>query len=257
MGLDIPKQFIRLKDGRTVLETCVDAFHQNEHIDEIAIVMHPDHKAEAQALLPASRFPKIRYWIPGGAERWESSKNAVEAIYLVQQKIGFPEENINVLLHDCARPFISQDLITRVCIALLTHEAVSVAVPVTDTIYVVENSSHKVASPTLPLRQGESPKGEGVDSSFPKGEGVDSSSPKDYETVISEVPSRAVFRRAQTPQAFRLSVLKEAFEKVKNGADCKATDDAGVVRYCLPDIPIHILPGEESNRKITYKEDIV
>ena len=52
MGLDIPKQFIRLQDGRTVLETCVAAFQQNERIDEIAIVMHPDHKAEAKALLP-------------------------------------------------------------------------------------------------------------------------------------------------------------------------------------------------------------
>ena len=31
------------------LETCVAAFQQNEHIDEIA--MHPDHKAEAKALL--------------------------------------------------------------------------------------------------------------------------------------------------------------------------------------------------------------
>ena len=34
------------------LETCVAAFQQNERIDEIAIVMHPDHKAEAKALLP-------------------------------------------------------------------------------------------------------------------------------------------------------------------------------------------------------------
>jgi len=34
------------------LETCVAAFQQNERIDEIAFVMHPDRKAEAKALLP-------------------------------------------------------------------------------------------------------------------------------------------------------------------------------------------------------------
>jgi 2-C-methyl-D-erythritol 4-phosphate cytidylyltransferase len=34
------------------------------------------------------------------------------------------------------------------------------------------------------------------------------------------------------------------------------TDDAGVVLHYLPEVPIHILPGEESNRKITYKEDL-
>ena len=217
MGLDIPKQFIRLQDGRTVLETCVAAFQQNEHIDEIAIVMHRDHIAEAQALLPASRFPKIKYWIPGGAERWESSKNAVEAIYLVQQKIGFPEEDINVLLHDCARPFISQDLITRVCQALEKHEAVTVALPVTDTIYVTETT-----------RQGE---------------------------MVVDVAPRKMLRKAQTPQAFRLLLIADAYEELQDEQKTKLTDDASVVLAAY-DENIFIVPGEESNKKITYKEDI-
>ena len=217
LGADRPKQFLPLKDGRTVLETCVDAFHQNEHIDEIAVVMLRDHIAEAQALLPASRFPKIKYWIPGGAERWESSKNAVEAIYLVQQKIGFPEEDINVLLHDCARPFISQDLITRVCQALEKHEAVTVALPVTDTIYVTETT-----------RQGE---------------------------MVVDVAPRKMLRKAQTPQAFRLLLIADAYEELQDEQKAKLTDDASVVLAAY-DENIFILPGEESNKKITYKEDI-
>ena len=215
LGADRPKQFLSLKDGRTVLETCVDAFHQNEHIDELAIVMLRDHIAEAQALLPASRFPKIRYWIPGGSERWESSKNAVKAIYLVQQKIGFPEEDINVLLHDCARPFVSQAIITNTCLALETHEAVTVAVPVTDTLYQVNDKG-----------------------------------------LITDIPPRTLFRRAQTPQAFRLSVMQKAFDIAMHDEDRNFTDDVGVILRYLPDTPIHIVPGEESNKKITYKEDI-
>ena len=212
LGADRPKQFLPLKDGRTVLETCVDAFHQNEHIDEIAIVMLRDHIAEAQALLPTSRFPKIKYWIPGGAERWESSKNAVKAI-----AGAYSPSDCNVLLHDCARPFISQNLITRVCEALQTHEAVSVAVPVTDTLYAVS---------------------------------------QDNPDVIADIPARALFRRAQTPQSFRLSVLQKAFSLAVQHMDGLMTDDAGVVLHYLPEVPIHILPGEESNRKITYKEDL-
>lgn len=212
MGADRPKQFLPLKDGRTVLETCVDAFHQNEHIDEIAIVMLRDHIAEAQALLPTNRFPKIKYWIPGGAERWESSKNAVEAI-----AGAYSPSDCNVLLHDCARPFISQNLITRVCEALQTHEAVSVAVPVTDTLYAVS---------------------------------------QDNPDVIADIPARALFRRAQTPQSFHLSVLQKAFSLAVQHMDGLMTDDAGVVLHYLPEVPIHILPGEESNRKITYKEDL-
>lgn len=209
LGADRPKQFLSLKDGRTVLETCVDAFHQNEHIDEIAIVMHPDHIAEAQALLPTSRFPKIKYWIPGGTERWESSLHAVEAL-------SASHDDCNVLIHDCARPFVSQEIITNTCLALETHEAVTVAIPVTDTLYVIE-----------------------------PGNGI-----------LKDVPPRALYRRAQTPQAFRLSVLRQAFETMLRSTNRQVTDDVGVVRTFAPTITIHLVPGDESNRKITFKEDI-
>ena len=215
LGADRPKQFLPLKDGRTVLETCVDAFHQNEHIDEIAIVMLRDHIAEAQALLPTDRFPKIKYWIPGGKERWESSMLATQALTKAVKEQNLTD--CNVLLHDCARPFISQNLITRVCEALQTHEAVSVAVPVTDTLYAVS---------------------------------------QDNPDVIADIPARALFRRAQTPQSFHLSVLQKAFSLAVQHMDGLMTDDAGVVLHYLPEVPIHILPGEESNRKITYKEDL-
>lgn len=213
MGMDIPKQFIRLQDGRTVLETCVAAFQQNEHIDEIAIVMHPAHKAEAKALLPIERYTKIRYWIDGGSERWESSLHAVEAI---NGSINQSSTDVNLLIHDCARPFVSQAIITNTCLALESHEAVTVAVPVTDTLYLTEPE---------------------------KG-------------IIQDVPPRSLYRRAQTPQGFRLNVLRQAFDRLQHSPTRQITDDVGVVRTFVPDLPIHLVPGEESNRKITYKEDI-
>lgn len=215
MGMDTPKQFIRLQDGRTVLETCVMAFQQNEHIDEIAIVMLPEFRAEAQRLLPAERFTKVRYWVDGGAERWESSLHAIEAINR-KSSLVHSSMDVNVLLHDCARPFVSQAIITNTCLALESHEAVAVAVPVTDTLYVVEPENG----------------------------------------VLTDVPPRSLYRRAQTPQAFRLSVLRQAFEALQRSTNRQITDDVGVVRAFLPNLPIHLVPGEESNRKITYKEDI-
>ena len=215
MGMDTPKQFIRLQDGRTVLETCVAAFQQNEHIDEIAIVMLPEFRAEAQRLLPTERFTKVRYWVDGGAERWESSLHAIEAINR-KSSLVHSSMDVNVLLHDCARPFVSQAIITNTCLALESHEAVTVAVPVTDTLYVVEPENG----------------------------------------VLTDVPPRSLYRRAQTPQAFRLSVLRQAFEALQRSTNRQITDDVGVVRAFLPDLPIHLVPGEESNRKITYKEDI-
>ena len=217
MGMNVPKQFIRLQDGRTVLETCVAAFQQNEHIDQIAIVMHPDHKDEAKQLLPIDRYDKVRYWIDGGSERWESSLHAIETINRKSSLVHLSMD-VNVLLHDCARPFISQDLISRVCKALKAYKAVSVAVPVTDTIYLMKS-----------------------------GERGD---------VIKDVPTRFFVRAAQTPQAFRLSVIAEALQKAQKDVLSRATDDAGMVFRSLPKQEVYIIPGEPSNRKITFKEDL-
>lgn len=227
MGISIPKQFIPLQDGRTVLETCVAAFHHNDHIDEIAVVMIEDYFEQAQTIIRSDNFPKVRYWIPGGKERWESSLNAIQTLLSPSNPLNSSnlltpstpsQEDPIVLIHDCARPFISQDLITRACDAMLTHRAATVAVPVTDTLYQVQTSC-----------EGE---------------------------VVTSVPPRTLFRRAQTPQCFRLSVLEKAFSLAMQDADRQFTDDAGVVQRYLPEVPIHIIPGEESNRKITFAEDV-
>ena len=45
----------------------------------------------------------------------------------------------NILLHDAARPFVSQRIISDVCEALETNEAVVVAIPSTDTVYEMQN----------------------------------------------------------------------------------------------------------------------
>ena len=214
-GDGLPKQFRALPDGRTVLETCVAAFHQNEHIDEIAVVMLKDYFEAAKALLTIEKYPKVHYWIAGGSERWESSLRAVETITKEIQAQGL--DDCNVLIHDCARPFISSELITKVCQVLLAHKAVSIGIPVTDTLYITQNDG-----------QGE---------------------------VVEQVPPRAIFRRAQTPQSFRLSLITRAYRKAQLDSACRFTDDTGVVIQTLPDEKVYVIEGEESNRKLTFKED--
>jgi 2-C-methyl-D-erythritol 4-phosphate cytidylyltransferase len=39
-------------------------------------------------------------------------------------------------------------------------------------------------------------------------------------------------------------------------AHLPATDDCGVVFNHLPEVSVHIVLGEEQNKKITFKEDI-
>ena len=72
---------------------------------------------------------------------------------------------------------------------------------------------------------------------------------------IASIPDRSRLQRGQTPQAFRLSVISEAYKRALNDPDFKVTDDCGVVVKYMPEVPVHLVPGEESNMKLTYKED--
>ena len=219
VGGNTPKQLLPLADGRSVLEHAVSAFEQSPHIDEVCIVMHPDYIAYAEQMLLANAWQKVRNIIPGGKERWESSVNAIRR--LGDKAKG---EEVNLLLHDAARPFVSQDIIARVCEALEQHEAVTVAIPSTDTVYEM------------------------------------------LDGKVARIPQRSTIMRAQTPQAFRLELIAAAYTKAL-GADISdkqacaachlpATDDCGIVHEHMPHIPIHIVLGEEQNKKITFKEDI-
>ena len=219
VGGNTPKQLLPLSDGHSVLEHAVNAFEQSSHIHEICIVMHPDYIMRAEQMLLANAWQKVRYIIPGGKERWESSVQAIRQLDYKERG-----EEVNLLLHDAARPFVSQDIIARVCEALEEHEAVTVAIPSTDTVY--EMADGKVA----------------------------------------RIPQRSTIMRAQTPQAFRLELIAEAYAKALDVKSLSAeacavchlpaTDDCGIVHEYMPEVSIFIVEGEEQNKKITFKEDI-
>ena len=238
VGGNTPKQLLPLPDGHSVLEHAVNAFEQSPHIHEVCIVMHPDYIAYAEQMLLANAWQKVHHIIPGGKERWESSVNAIRAI--TNYPLSITQKEINLLLHDAARPFVSQEIIARVCEALEEHEAVTVAIPSTDTVYEMADNT------------------------------------------VARIPQRSTIMRAQTPQAFRLELIAEAYARAlspianshgvaSNSSQCErplgetpshnlkeviATDDCGIVHKHMPHIPIHIVLGEEQNRKITFKEDI-
>ena len=213
VGGNTPKQLLPLSDGRSVLEHSVDAFEAASCIDEIVIVMHPEWIKEAEELCRRNAWRKVRQIIAGGSERWESSWHAIQAF-------SGQLSDISLWLHDAARPFVSQRILSDVAKALETHAAVTVGVPVTDTLYKVRRD--------------------------------DVRGTKEVETI----PSRADFMRAQTPQAFHLDVLKEAFERALAQGQVAVTDDVGIVQAYMPEQSIFIVSGEEANRKITYAEDL-
>ena len=213
VGGETPKQLLPLKDGRTVLEHSVDAFEQAVSIHEIVIVMHPDWMEEAKAMVARNRWNKVTHIISGGSERWESSWKAIEAF---QSPMTNDQSPITLWFHDAARPFVSQDILHRVAEALRSHLAVTVAVPVTDTLYKVESGKRKV-------------------------EGI---------------PSRSEYMRAQTPQAFHYLAIGPAYMRAIEKGKIEATDDVGILMKYNPEVEVYIVEGDENNKKITYKEDL-
>ena len=216
VGGDKPKQLLPLADGRTILEHSVDAFEQAPSIDEIAIVMHPDYSDEVQGLCEQNDWQKVAKIIPGGSERWESSWHAIVA-YMDE------DEESALWFHDAARPFVSQRILADVALALETHSAVTVAVPVTETLYRVERRR---------------------------------ASAGENEWKVESVPSRSEYMRAQTPQAFRMDVVASAYMKAIADEAVIATDDVGIVRKYAPKQSVYIVMGDEDNRKITFAQDL-
>lgn len=124
----------------------------------------------------------------------------------------------NILLHDAVRPLVDDRIIFDCVDALERYDAIDVAIGSADTIIAVD--SH------------------------------------DGDETIADIPDRSRLRRGQTPQGFALPVLKRAYELAAADPDFTTTDDCGVVRRYLPDVPIHVVAGSEHNMKITHPIDI-
>ncbi|MDR2983286.1 MAG: 2-C-methyl-D-erythritol 4-phosphate cytidylyltransferase [Nocardiopsaceae bacterium] len=76
--------------------------------------------------------------------------------------------------------------------------------------------------------------------------------------VMTSIPPRESLARCQTPQGFRLSVIRRAHELAAADPGAAAftpTDDCGIVLRYLPDVPVVVVAGSERNLKITYPGD--
>ncbi|MBR2250680.1 MAG: 2-C-methyl-D-erythritol 4-phosphate cytidylyltransferase [Prevotella sp.] len=146
-GDKMPKQFLPL-GGKSVIEHSVDAFMGVESIDEIAIVVHPDHLDRMKGIANRRKWGKLAHIIAGGSERYLSTLNAIEA-YSGQ----VDETETNFILHDAARPWVSHEIIIRVVDALLHHEAVAVGVRSTDTVWQCSNQMEPVIQSIPPRNE--------------------------------------------------------------------------------------------------------
>lgn len=134
---------------------------------------------------------------------------------------ALPASCTQVLVHDAARPFASAALVVRVLAALQLADGVIPGVTVSDTIKIVE-----------PL---------------------ESAGAEAVQERVCATPARESLRAVQTPQGFRLSVLRHAHEQAE-AAGWDVTDDAALLERL--ERTVVVVEGERGNCKITNPEDM-
>lgn len=131
MGGGIPKQYGRL-GGISILARTVKAFADLSAIHYITIVTNEDYRGLCRKELgELGLLAKVGEILPGGLERQDSIYNAIRRL---------PDDADLVLVHDGVRPFVTGELICRVIAGAAEHGAAVAAVPVKDTVKVVEGS---------------------------------------------------------------------------------------------------------------------
>ena len=131
MGFD--KLSYRLPDGRTVLETSCALFAAHPAVDELVLVAG-GNRPQCEAI--AAACPKPCTVVQGGATRADSVHNGLAAA-----------KGLLVAIHDAARPFASEEVITQVLQAAAKTGAAAPAVPVKDTIKVADKDGKVVTTP--------------------------------------------------------------------------------------------------------------
>src|ERR1700728_1298394 len=134
-GAGGPKQY-RSIGGQTVIFRAMEPFCRHPKIFAVQPVLNPDDTAVFIEAVSALRHEPPAN---GGATRQASVHAGLEA--LADQK---PDV---VLIHDAARPFVTAALISRAIDAAGRTGAAVPAIPVADTIKLVDGSGHIEATP--------------------------------------------------------------------------------------------------------------
>ena len=137
MGGNIPKQLMLLR-GKPVYRYCLETFLKMDEIAEVVMAVPADWKDHFEKeIFSDNGNEELRELIRtkmkivvGGVERWQSVENGVNALASNAEY---------VLVHDVARPFISEEIIREVCKTLVEKGSCLVAKPAVDTIKIAKD----------------------------------------------------------------------------------------------------------------------
>lgn len=272
MGADLPKQFLEI-DGKAILQLTMEKFLEMDRRIHFVVVLPRAYYGYWKSYCSSRGFEPRQTIVGGGLSRFHSVQNAVERIVALEARrvaaegccggaaaVGGALARSVVAVHDGVRPLVSAGLIERAFGAVCGGaseggrgaegcggEHVVGAVPV-----------YKIADSLCKL---------------------DAASMEPIPGASIVVPRENIFA-VQTPQVFRLDVLKAAYElpysesftddasvvrewlagqgavgsDESRGADAAAGGEAGCAAAC--GLKIAYIAGERTNIKVTTPEDL-
>ncbi|MGQ9608512.1 MAG: 2-C-methyl-D-erythritol 4-phosphate cytidylyltransferase [bacterium] len=120
----VKKPYILL-DGKPILSHTLKVFQKCPLIDDISIVVAAGDEQKCLDEVLSYGNEKVSQVIAGGSTRQESVFNALKSLS--------PDTDL-VIIHDCVRPFITNEIISASLDSAVRWGAAIVAVPVKDTI---------------------------------------------------------------------------------------------------------------------------
>jgi len=136
MGSSRNKLLLPLLD-RPLLAWTLLAAKQSQAIQWIGIIGQPTDWPDFKEIIATTGMSRVVRFIPGGSTRQESVYKGLQ---------GLPAFAEHVLIHDGARCLVTPDLLDRCASEILTCSGLIAAVPVKDTIKVVNAETQQVAS---------------------------------------------------------------------------------------------------------------
>lgn len=126
------KLWIPLAD-RLVLARTIDIFAASPLISTIVLVLNAERLEDARALCAREHWEKIGGMVPGGARRQDSVRAGLDKLAEIAPETRW------VMIHDGARPLVTPAILQAGLQAAQEHQAAVAAVPVKDTIKLVQD----------------------------------------------------------------------------------------------------------------------
>ena len=141
---DKPKQFLPIY-GKPLMIHTIEAFEVNDDVEAIVVVTNDSYIDQVKVWCKQYDLSKVKAIVAGGDSRQVSVYNGLQAVKSISKG-----DNDIVLIHDAARPLISQKIINDNIEACSKYDAVDTVIKASDTI--VRSINQEFIS-DIPVRQ--------------------------------------------------------------------------------------------------------